>query len=149
MEEFVFDYIEKKLKRSKSVSFDTWSGDKIAKFYEEISNMYDRNNPIVDYNGTNYLITSHSGRDGMGGMDQGSPPSFDVMKVGDIKTIVSRPRPLDDIDFKPLIKMLESNMNDIVKGNYHDDDDDHYIWETAMKCVYGRDIFNWYNENVT
>ena len=34
MEEFVFDYIEKKLNRSKSVSFDTWGGDKLAKFYE-------------------------------------------------------------------------------------------------------------------
>ena len=148
MEEFVFDYIEKKLNRSKSVSFDTWGGDKLAKFYEEITNMYDPNNPIVDYNGTNYLIKHHSGRDGKGGMDQGSPESFDVMKVGDIKTIVSRPRPLDDINFKPLIKMLESNMNDIVKGDYSDDDDDHYAWETAMQCVYGKDIFNWYNDNV-
>lgn len=150
MKEFVFDYIEKKLKRSKSVSFDTWSGDKLSKFYDDILAMYDPSNPIIDYNGVNYLIRGHSGRDGKGGMDQGSPPSFDIMKVGNIKSIVSRPRPVDEPNFKPLIKMFEETMDEIVSGNHNSDgDDDHYAWETAMQCVYGKDIFNWYNENVT
>lgn len=98
------------------------------------------------------MITHHSATSGRGGMDQGSPETFiikKIEKVVDITKKMQRPHPVENPDFSKLIKNLENRMDDIVNDKYHDDDDDfYYVWEEAMKAVYGKDVFDWWNKNV-
>ena len=148
----LFEYIERNLKMSNTISLDTWGSDERTKYYHEMVKFYDPNAPVVKYEGVTYLITHHGATNGHGGMSEGSPETFNIKKVEpivDITKEVQRPQPVENPDFSRLIKQLEENMDNIVKGNYSDDDDDHYAWESLMQCVYGKDIFNWYNENVT
>jgi hypothetical protein len=149
----LFEHIERKLKMSNLISLDTWGSDIETKLFHEMVKFYDPNAPVVRYEGVTYLITHHDATNGMGGMSEGSPETFMIKKVEpivDITKSIQRPRPVENPDFKPLIKMLEETMDEIVAGNHNSDgDDDHYAWETAMQCVYGRNIFDWYNENVT
>lgn len=45
-----------------------------------------------------------------------------------------------------LIRTVESCVKDTAKRGYADEDNDVYIAEEAMKAVYGKDMFNWYND---
>jgi hypothetical protein len=114
---------------------------------------YDPNAPVVRYEDVTYLITFHAATNGMGGMDEGSPETFNIKKVEpivDVTKSIQRPHPVENPDFSGVIKQLEETMDEIVAGTYHSDNDDkQYIWEEAMTIVYGKDIFKWYNENVT
>jgi hypothetical protein len=148
----LFEYIEKELRENDIVDLHTWGDETRTKFFHEMGKFYDSKSPIVKYEDVNYLISYEGAISGSGGMDEGSPETFTIKKIDEIIDItksMQRPHPVENPDFAPLIKQLEENMNGIVKDNYADDDDDHYAWETAMQCVYGKDIFNWYNENVT
>ena len=57
-----------------------------------------------------------------------------------------RPIQVKDPDFGPAVKYAEELMNDIEKGEVNDDAQ-HYVYETVMEAVYGKDVWNWINEN--
>jgi hypothetical protein len=58
------------------------------------------------------------------------------------------PKPLEFPNFDHVKKACAEHVQSIIDGTYHEDNDDaHYIFEEAMKAVYGADIFKWYNAN--
>ena len=58
----------------------------------------------------------------------------------------SMPKPIEFPNFDPLKKMCVETIEDIAK-DVRVKDHVHYIFECAMECVYGKNIFSWYNEN--
>ena len=148
----LFEYIEKKLIMTNNTSLDTWGDDERTKFYHEMVKFYDPNAPVVRYEDVTYLITYHGATNGHGGMSEGSPETFNIKKVEpivDITKTVQRPHPVENPNFSTLIGNLEETMDSIVDGTYHEDNDDtQYVWEDAMKEVYGKDVFDWFNENI-
>lgn len=60
-----------------------------------------------------------------------------------------KPVVLNSIDFTPLILQCQDIVESIYYGNYHvDNDDDVYMYETAMECVFGKDVWTWINEKL-
>lgn len=147
----LFEYIEKELLSSNNVSLDTWGNQTRTAHYENMVNIFNSDAPVMEYEGNYFIVTSHAATNGMGGMSEGSPHTyiikrFDMNKVNHIKS--DRPMPLENPDFTSLIKNLESTMDQVVSGDYHEDNDDsYYLWEDAMKAVYGEKVFNWWNKN--
>jgi SLT domain-containing protein len=45
-----------------------------------------------------------------------------------------------------LIRTVESCVKETAKRGYADEDNDVYIAEAAMQAVYGKNMFDWYNE---
>jgi hypothetical protein len=46
-----------------------------------------------------------------------------------------------------LINICEEYINNIAEGNHVGSDDEHFVFEEAIKAVYGKDIFIWINNN--
>ena len=148
----LFEYIERNLKMSNTISLDTWGDDERTKYYHEMVKFYDPNAPVVKYEGVTYLITHHGATSGHGGMSEGSPETFNIKKVEpivDVTKEVQRPTPVENPDFSSLIEILEESMNEIVAGSYNSNnhDDEHFVWEEAMQAVYGDDVFDWWKAN--
>lgn len=58
-----------------------------------------------------------------------------------------RPRPLKSLQVQKLIDICDAHIESMETGEYHDDDDSkHYIYEEAMKTVFGPKIFEWMNK---
>lgn len=68
-----------------------------------------------------------------------------VAEMDKRKKEVGRPKPRQDIKFEDLIGTCEAILQDIVKRGYSKDAAD-YIYESAMSCIYGPDIWEWINE---
>lgn len=63
-------------------------------------------------------------------------------------TIVSIPIMFQTPDFQPLITICISYIQEIAKGEEgRTKDFDHYIYETAMECVYGKEVWDWINKH--
>jgi 5-methylcytosine-specific restriction endonuclease McrBC regulatory subunit McrC len=58
----------------------------------------------------------------------------------------TRPKPKKIPDFESLIKACEHYLNNIEKGKQRDDDQ-HYIYEAAMECIYGKEVWDFINLN--
>jgi len=58
-----------------------------------------------------------------------------------------RPKPVENPDWSRLIKTCEECICEHEKGESVDSDLPHYIYEEAMKAVFGPDIFKWINEH--
>lgn len=43
-------------------------------------------------------------------------------------------------------KMVHEMMSELQKGQYVDEDTQHYIFEEVLNTMYGRDIWDWYNK---
>jgi hypothetical protein len=56
------------------------------------------------------------------------------------------PMPLENPDFRQLKKYAISHINCLANNGIVDEDDKQYIFEEALKAVYGKDIFIWYNK---
>lgn len=53
-----------------------------------------------------------------------------------------------DIDWSNVIKQAEDIRDEVVNGEYHEDNDnDHYLYEAVMEAVFGKDFFKWFNKN--
>jgi len=53
-----------------------------------------------------------------------------------------------DVELTALRHICKSYIDFINSDDYHEDNDyDHYIFEEAVKAVYGKDIFDWVNKN--
>ncbi len=61
------------------------------------------------------------------------------------KPVLARPDRLRNPDWEPLIKMMEENMTESIAKGYEDEDFKHYVYEEAMKTVYGPSYFRWRN----
>lgn len=57
------------------------------------------------------------------------------------------PQPLPNPDFSKLIKLLQEYLSNLAKTGYKNDDTDHYTYEIALECVYGKGVWEWVNEN--
>ncbi len=57
------------------------------------------------------------------------------------------PTPLKNIDWAPLLRQAKEHVEEAKKGQV-DDDSAHYIYETVMTTIYGRDFWKWYNSSV-
>lgn len=61
------------------------------------------------------------------------------------------PKPLENIDFKHIIRDAKSYIEELAKEdgcNHEDCDCEHYMFENVMKTVYGKDIFKWINKQL-
>jgi hypothetical protein len=58
-----------------------------------------------------------------------------------------RPIPLAQPDFSKLIACTEARIREIAENEGEDTDTSHYIYEEAMKAIYGPEVFNWINAN--
>jgi hypothetical protein len=59
----------------------------------------------------------------------------------------SVPAPKPKPDFTNLILEAEEGIRSIVKEGHPGKDFEHYIFETAMQCIFGPDVWDWWNEN--
>jgi hypothetical protein len=57
------------------------------------------------------------------------------------------PTPLEIIDFSAVIEMCKDHIANI-ENDEHDDDTDHYIYETAMEAVFGPKVWEWINKRL-
>jgi len=61
---------------------------------------------------------------------------------------LEKPQQLETFDLTPLMKIC-SDYIDFVATDYHDDSDwDHYIYETAIEALYGKDVWDWIREQM-
>lgn len=54
----------------------------------------------------------------------------------------------DDIDWSEVIENAKSEVEEVLNGEYHEDNDNtQYMYEAVMQAVYGKDYFKWLNQN--
>lgn len=59
-----------------------------------------------------------------------------------------KPIQLKNINVKPLKEICQNYINDLEKNAYVDEDYEHYIFEIAMECIFGEDVWKWINKKV-
>lgn len=63
------------------------------------------------------------------------------------KELAETPKMLKNIDWTEVINNAESEVDDILAGTYHEDNDDaQYMYEAVMQAVYGKKYFEWKNK---
>ena len=66
----------------------------------------------------------------------------ELKKQAKTKTSIPTPKPLEDIDWSLLMEVVTDHVKSYFKDDYHEDnDDDYFIYEAAMTCIFGKDIF--------
>jgi hypothetical protein len=53
------------------------------------------------------------------------------------------PERLEEMNFSTLIESCVNYIHDLNDSGWVDEDYPHYVFEEAMKCVFGEDIFTW------
>lgn len=64
------------------------------------------------------------------------------------KRLKQKPIPKENIDFSEVIKLAQEDIDEIFEEHSSPEDIEEYIYEAVMECIYGKDIFNWINENL-
>lgn len=59
----------------------------------------------------------------------------------------SMPKPKIVIDWGPLQKYVQEGASSVAKEGYLPKDFEHYLYEMALEAVYGKEIWEWWNEN--
>lgn len=62
------------------------------------------------------------------------------------KAKVFTPKPLKKMNWKPLVEFLQDGIDQLKSEGNEPDDFDHYAFELAMEIVYGKDVWDQYNE---
>ena len=57
------------------------------------------------------------------------------------------PKRQHQIVWCPLVQVIEDGIQGIVENGFPGKDFDHYVFEQALECVFGKDIWKWWNEN--
>lgn len=57
------------------------------------------------------------------------------------------PTPIEFPNFEPLKEMCVDVMNEIATDGYSKDHKQ-YIFECAVECVFGKDVWKWYGKNI-
>lgn len=65
-----------------------------------------------------------------------------------LSTAAKRPRPKDLVNIRPLIEMVERNLNVIEETGASPKDFDHYVYEMALTAIYGDEIWPWISAQV-
>lgn len=59
-----------------------------------------------------------------------------------------KPTIIDNPDYTELRKEGQIIVDSVFDGSYHDDnDDEHFIYDTVMKTLFGPDFFTWFNKH--
>lgn len=61
------------------------------------------------------------------------------------KAAQERPKPVAQPDLSDLTKLCEDHLVEVEEGK-EDEDTAHYIYEEAMKAVFGPKVFDWINK---
>jgi hypothetical protein len=59
---------------------------------------------------------------------------------------LAKPKQLASQNFEPLQKICQDYIDDLANKGYVDEDHSHYIFETAMNCVFGSEVWQWINK---
>ena len=71
----------------------------------------------------------------------------ELKKKAKTKTSIPAQIPLEDINWSSLIAVVTEHVKSYFKDDYHEDnDDDYFIYEAAMTCIFGKDIFKELNK---
>ncbi len=62
------------------------------------------------------------------------------------ETNLDYPTLKDPINWEPLKDYMQESIARIASGKGEPKDFKHWIFEIAMEAMYGKDIWNWYNE---
>lgn len=62
--------------------------------------------------------------------------------------LANKPQPLVNPDLIRLKRVVGQYIEEIYNEVYGDSDISNYIFEEAVKAIYGKKIFNWINKNV-
>lgn len=57
------------------------------------------------------------------------------------------PQQKESPDYGPLTQLLQTNVSAIALYGYAGKDFEYYVFETAMNCVYGKKIWDWWKRN--
>jgi hypothetical protein len=90
---------------------------------------------------------------GPSGISQESVNSLEYTEGGlpvwpEIASKPKLPEPLANPDFGPLEVELESGLQYMDEKGREPKDFSHIVFERALTCLYGKDIWKWYNERV-
>lgn len=55
------------------------------------------------------------------------------------------PQQLSSPDFIPLQEICQNYIDELAAGCRPDDDCEHYVFEAAIECCFGKDVWNWIN----
>ena len=58
----------------------------------------------------------------------------------------AKPKQVESPDWTPLREICQEYIDCLDSKEYCDDDFDHYIYEVALRVLFGKNIFNWINE---
>ncbi len=53
------------------------------------------------------------------------------------------PVPLPSPDWKPLVECITGGVAQMVKDQFEDEDFKHYVYEAAIRCLYGPSFWIW------
>ena len=56
------------------------------------------------------------------------------------------PQRLTMMDFNPLIELCIGYVQDLDEKGWVDEDYPYYVFQEAMECVFGKDVFTWINK---
>jgi 5-methylcytosine-specific restriction endonuclease McrBC regulatory subunit McrC len=56
------------------------------------------------------------------------------------------PQPLEKPNFDELIELCNYILKEIYEHKYNKDDNQYYIYETALEVIYGEKVFKWIEE---
>lgn len=58
------------------------------------------------------------------------------------------PEPIKNIDWSEVFRLVKEGIYSISEDGYEPKDFKHYIFETVMEAVYGKNIWKWWSNNV-
>lgn len=64
------------------------------------------------------------------------------------KRVNGVPKQFRDIDFQPVVSLVEHIVNSVADEGHPGKDHDHYVFEAVVECMYPKEKFwKWWNKN--
>lgn len=67
-------------------------------------------------------------------------------RLQDERELATMPKPVENPDWTEVKKMCQEVISQLAKDGWYDEDLKHYIYESAMEAVFGKDVFTWMNK---
>lgn len=58
---------------------------------------------------------------------------------------VPQPLPLEQMNWQPLVAYVQSSVQEVAEEEGEPKDFEHWIFESVMETIYGKDIWKWWN----
>jgi hypothetical protein len=71
----------------------------------------------------------------------------ELKKRKEAEKVLSIPAQLEKQDFGPLQEICQNYIDGLASRGYADEDYHHYIYETAMECIFGKKVWQWINKS--